>query len=1252
MALPSESIISATKPIWVRDTGDVDQDYYPLFTLLSDSTENGHRTPVNVANGEKLEDAPIRRYGLVDSPRPKFVHSVLQKKDGMIWISGRTVDTKKEADHPSIDRDDPLYDSHTPGFFHSRGEQVIYSLNEAGLAARASGQNLVPSGTGITYYSRGLKARYKVHSNVRNHPPLWLDSNLYHIRRARDVTPSPLRRLFHVEVIPESVFMAWKLKDILYEMGIALGEVPLIIVQYLPLKYQRDVYLDTELFDKVLNSQSDSENDDFRKIADALCRKNISKSRQSSVWRDDDHYYRSMISDVAQRQIASPHPLLSQNARLPQITPSGRGHIGIVAKRLDMVLKPNTNLYGYQLHTVLWCHELERSILAKQSLCVGSNDLQFCSGSNCAVYVHEESGACTSARKRRPIENVSYSTARGHRAIEPRIVHYGGGIVADDVGLGKSLSMLSLIAAHPFKDDITKSSFDENTGTLEYGPDGDTVRCAATLVVAPNHLIHQWKDEIDRHFTSNSLNVVTITTKKTHLNVTYRHLLEAHVVLVSASFLNGNYYQTTRETFAQNWIPEREKHWTLIEQKASSNSTSKHDQQTKWCPLRGPFLDLLHWRRFILDEGHEILLKSKARGHIRGFKSDFKWYCTGTPFPSDQIMEYAAHFLDIRLNGELIPRIHQKRSFSLLHNVIYHHLYSRHTKESIATDDHLPDIQETCELIEFHPIERILYEATRKLRGTKLEDLELERAICSGALEKIECGLFIPWQRKLWGAGNSMRVSIIQFYQSNLKHLLRINKRNCTVVIEKLIEKREHIEKIKKKRIPKLEKYQKEVDEMKKRFKKQNIPWNPNVAWLNATDQYKHSNLQYKLNMAKKEVALWTEGMEIWPSIGRILQKNISGKIREFESNIASEPRGSILLEIMRQYGSKQALLLQFVQQILQDRSCRIIIFSLFGMLLQVLKKRLERIGIHAALCSGNVYSRRKAMRAFQKEIDPDGEDAANRVILLSSRCAASGSNLNLATHVILVDPIPGASSESFAQERQAIGRAVRQGMDERGIATKVIRLVVQDSIEQETHERNAKVREQQNTELHSNNGVKREGHNYDSSLLDGLKIEDRTNEEIEFFVNIREYAEQYKKAMDSSDSKKKTTQNAIVTVSRKRPRSAVVKRKNKSLPVKMREDMQELPKKQRRVKREKRSNSSNAERQPSEPVYCVCRRPHSTNEFMIQCDRCDEWYHGECIGVTEADADEIDEYECFLCSGPPKKKRKVNRRRRRQRKC
>lgn len=49
------------------------------------------------------------------------------------------------------------------------------------------------------------------------------------------------------------------------------------------------------------------------------------------------------------------------------------------------------------------------------------------------------------------------------------------------------------------------------------------------------------------------------------------------------------------------------------------------------------------------------------------------------------------------------------------------------------------------------------------------------------------------------------------------------------------------------------------------------------------------------------------------------------------------------------------------------------------------------------------------------------------------------------------------------------------------------------------------------------------------------------------------------------------------------------------------------------------------------ELVYCICRTK-DTSRFMIGCDSCNEWYHGDCISITEEYAKNIKQFFCLMC--------------------
>ncbi|XP_050394423.2 nucleosome-remodeling factor subunit BPTF [Patella vulgata] len=52
----------------------------------------------------------------------------------------------------------------------------------------------------------------------------------------------------------------------------------------------------------------------------------------------------------------------------------------------------------------------------------------------------------------------------------------------------------------------------------------------------------------------------------------------------------------------------------------------------------------------------------------------------------------------------------------------------------------------------------------------------------------------------------------------------------------------------------------------------------------------------------------------------------------------------------------------------------------------------------------------------------------------------------------------------------------------------------------------------------------------------------------------------------------------------------------------------------------------------PKERLYCICKTPYDDTKFYIGCDLCSNWFHGSCVGITEDQANIIDSYMCTDC--------------------
>ncbi|CAF4088763.1 unnamed protein product [Rotaria sp. Silwood2] len=87
-----------------------------------------------------------------------------------------------------------------------------------------------------------------------------------------------------------------------------------------------------------------------------------------------------------------------------------------------------------------------------------------------------------------------------------------------------------------------------------------------------------------------------------------------------------------------------------------------------------------------------------------------------------------------------------------------------------------------------------------------------------------------------------------------------------------------------------------------------------------------------------------------------------------------------------------------------------------------------------------------------------------------------------------------------------------------------------------------------------------------------------------------------------------------------------------------------------------KNKNSSSPTNPNDEQRYCICQKREDelndddNNDFMIECDGCNGWFHGKCVDLADRIADDIEKYFCNECSkqhGPSIFKQRRNQHRR-----
>jgi E3 ubiquitin-protein ligase SHPRH len=181
-----------------------------------------------------------------------------------------------------------------------------------------------------------------------------------------------------------------------------------------------------------------------------------------------------------------------------------------------------------------------------------------------------------------------------------------GGILAEEMGLGKTVEMIALITLHKRPNDGTTNIFDHFTGR-------DVQKTAATLIITPPSILQQWISEINRH--------------APHLRVFHYVGIKAKSKVKPSDLLNK--LATSDIVISTYSVLAAEINFTQL------NPTKKLRNESKYPRPKSPIMQLSWWR-ILLDEAQMVESGvSKAAVVARMIPRENAWCVTGTPVRKD-----------------------------------------------------------------------------------------------------------------------------------------------------------------------------------------------------------------------------------------------------------------------------------------------------------------------------------------------------------------------------------------------------------------------------------------------------------------------------------------------------------------------------------------------------------------------------------------------------------------------------------------
>ena len=573
-------------------------------------------------------------------------------------------------------------------------------------------------------------------------------------------------------------------------------------------------------------------------------------------------------------------------------------------------------------------------------------------------------------------------------------VNINGGYLTDEMGSGKTLTMISLC---------------ELSGTKTITPhDFKTPR--GTLVACPSQVVLHWRDELLKHV-KRPLKIIILATKR-DLDITYSDISSADYVIVSFSlFCNPAFRE-----FAEIYSPLHPFHVRCETLSAELDNMKLSELWTQ----KNPSLFWFHWRRFIVDEFHEIdgLTQGYVSQSVMAVNAHSKWMMSGSPF-----MNSVSMVRNVRqfLWPEGWP------SYDMMIDVAYHHVIRSGTKIK------LPALREDVVWVNMSPVERAIYEGMAS----------------QGRAQQLRCCAYAGITALV--QNSTTTVASIEEMRKVVREAMELELSQCRAKVRLYRSRLE--QQPNSAHSGRIRQFAREAVDTCQKLEARVAAIEDSLRYLQSNDIHGGQCticLEQMHKMAVLQVCghaychgcitQWLKSSSRCPTCRTQVPRDQSMVVLH-ESLSTSDD----MAHMVSRYGSKLASIIKYVESV----KAKVILFSQWDDLLHRVGSLINNV-MPVLYCRGSVQQRQKSIERFRNDSDYN-------IILLSTLNSGSGCDLSVAHHVIMLDVLDGSAEYVVSIEKQALSRCYRVGQTR---DVKMVRFLCSNTIESDlynTHYRSIK---------------------------------------------------------------------------------------------------------------------------------------------------------------------------------------------------